>query len=119
MFELLDDEICIIDEIKGDEFLFGVQVIIFKLMVQMLGYDSVYWFEFVEGCYVCCYDINGVSEVISIGIQLYENFGFDVYILVWEQGSWFGIGIGCKDVSFGLVVYVLMVDGLEYEVLIM
>jgi hypothetical protein len=114
--ELPDDETRTIDEIKGDEFSLGAQVITFKPMAQMLGYDSVYRLEFVEGRYARRYDTNGVSEATSTGIQLYENPGLDVYTLAREQGSRFGIGTGRKDASFGSAVYAPMADGLEYEV---
>lgn len=113
---LPDDEVRKIDEIKGDEFSLGAQVITFKPLAQMLGYDSVYRLDFLEGRYARRYNTNGVSEATSTGIQLYENPGLDVYSLAKEQGSRFGIGTSHKDAAFGSAVYAPMADGLEYEV---
>lgn len=113
---LPDDETRIIDEIKGDQFSLGAQVITFKPMAQMLGYDSVYRLDFLEGRYARRYRTNGVSQATSTGIQLYENPGLDVYSLAKDQGSRFGIGTSHKDASFGSAVYAPMGDGLKYEV---
>ena len=105
-----------INEIKGDQFSIGAQVITYKPMAQMLGYDSVYRLDFLEGRYARRYTTNGVSQATSTGIQLYENPGLDVYSLAQDQGSRFGIGTSHKDASFGSAVYAPMGDGLEYEV---
>lgn len=113
---LPEGEVRTIDEIKGDEFSLGAQVITFKPMSQMLGYDSVYRLDFLEGRYSRRYNTAGVSEATSTGIQLYENPGLDVYALAKEQGNQFGIGTAQKDASFGSAVYAPMGDGLEYEV---
>ena len=113
---LPEGEVRTIDEIKGDEFSLGAQVITFKPMSQMLGYDSVYRLDFLEGRYSRRYNTAGVSEATSTGIQLYENPGLDVYALAKEQGNQFGIGTAHKDASFGAAVYAPMGDGLEYEV---
>lgn len=114
--DLPDDEARIINEIKGDQFSLGAQVITYKPMAQMLGYDSVYRLDFLEGRYARRYSTNGVSQATSTGIQLYENPGLDVYSLAKDQGSRFGIGTSHKDASFGSAVYAPMADGLEYEV---
>ena len=111
-----DDEVRIIDEIKGDQFSLGAQVITFKPMAQMLGYDSVYRLDFLEGRNARRYTTNGVTQATSTGIQLYENPGLDVYSLAKDQGSRFGIGTSHKDASFGSAVYAPMGDGLKYEV---
>ncbi|MEM7328288.1 MAG: hypothetical protein AAF437_06070 [Pseudomonadota bacterium] len=114
--ELPDDEIRVINEIKGDQFSLGAQVITFKPVAQMLGYDSVYRLDFLEGRYARRYTADAVSEATSTGIQLYENPGLDVYALAKEQGGRFGIGTSHKDASFGSAVYAPMGDGLKYEV---
>ena len=114
--ELPDDETRIINEIKGDQFALGAQVITFKPMSQMLGYDSVYRLDFLEGRYARRYTTASVSQATSTGIQLYENPGLDVYSLAKEQGGMFGIGTSHKDASFGSAVYAPMSDGLKYEV---
>ena len=114
--ELPDDEVRIINEIKGDQFALGAQVITFKPMAQMLGYDSVYRLDFLEGRYARRFTTEDVSEATSTGIQLYENPGLDVYSLAKEEGGRFGIGTSHKDASFGSAVYAPMADGLKYEV---
>ncbi|MEO1187531.1 MAG: hypothetical protein AAFW60_00550 [Pseudomonadota bacterium] len=114
--ELPDDEVRIINEIKGDQFSLGAQVITFKPMAQMLGYDSVYRLDFLEGRYARRFTTVAVSEATSTGIQLYENPGLDVYSLAKEEGHRFGIGTSQKDASFGSAVYAPMADGLKYEV---
>jgi len=114
--ELPDDEVRVISEIKGDQFALGAQVITFKPMSQMLGYDSVYRLDFLEGRFARRYTTGGVSQATSTGIQLYENPGLDVYALAKEQGGRFGLGTSHKDASFGSAVYAPMADGLEYEV---
>lgn len=114
--ELPDGEIRTISDIQGDEFSLGAQVITFKPMAQMLGYDSVYRLDFLEGRYSRRYTTEGVSQATSTGIQLYENPGLDVYALAKEQGSRFGIGTSHKDASFGSAVYAPMADGLKYEI---
>lgn len=113
---LPDDEIRIINEIKGDQFALGAQVITFKPMSQMLGYDSVYRLDFLEGRYSRRYITEAVTEATSTGIQLYENPGLDVYALAKDQGGRFGFGTSQKDASFGSAVYAPMADGLKYEV---
>ena len=103
-------------EITGDQFSLGAQVITFKPMSQMLGYDSVYRLDYLEGRYADRYTTNGVSEATSTGVKLFENPGLDVYGLAKEQGTRFGVSAGSKDTQFGSAVYAPMADGLEYEV---
>lgn len=113
---LPEGEVREIDTLVGDEFSLGAQVITFKPVAQMLGYDSVYRLDYVEGRYARRYNTNRVVEAISTGIQLYENPGLDVYALAKEQGSRFGVGTAQRDANFGSAVYAPMGDGLEYEV---
>lgn len=103
-------------EIKGDEFSLGAQVITFKPVAQMLGYDSVYRLDYLEGRYANRYNTAAVSEAVSTGIKLFENPGLDVYTFAKEQGDRFGISSANKDAQFGSAVYAPMADGLEYEV---
>ena len=114
--ELPDDEVRVINELKGDQFALGAQVITFKPMSQMLGYDSVYRLDFLEGRFQRRYTTDGVTQATSTGIQLYENPGLDVYALADEQGGRFGIATSHRDASFGSAVYAPMADGLKYEV---
>ncbi|MEM1389995.1 MAG: hypothetical protein AAGG45_02860 [Pseudomonadota bacterium] len=103
-------------QIRGDEFSIGAQVITFKPMSQMLGYDSVYRLDYLEGRDADRFNTQAVSEAISTGIKLFENPGLDVYALAKQQGERFGVSTGTKDAQFGSAVYAPMADGLEYEV---
>ena len=114
--ELPEDEQRTISEIKGDQFALGAQVITFKPMAQMLGYDSLYRLDFLEGRNARRYTTEGVTQATSTGIQLYENPGLDVYALAREQGNRFGLSTSHRDASFGSAVYAPMGDGLKYEV---
>ena len=105
-----------INAIQGDEFSIGAQVITFKPMSQMLGYDSVYRLEYIEGRYASRYNTRSVTSATSTGLRLAENPGLDVYALAKEQGSAFGVKAAQKDTNFGSAVYAPMADGLEYEV---
>ncbi|MDJ0922639.1 MAG: hypothetical protein QNI84_16035 [Henriciella sp.] len=113
---LPEGEVREIREIKGDEFSLGAQVLTFKPMAQMLGYDSVYRLDFLEGRFSSRYNTAAVSQATSTGIRLYENPGLDVYALAKEQNGRFGIGTAQRDTNFGSAVYAPMADGLEYEV---
>ena len=113
---LPEGEVRTIDTITGDEFSLGAQVITFKPMSQMLGYDSVYRLEYLEGRFARRYNTGVTSEAQSTGQQLYENPGIDVYALAKGQGVKFGLAAAQKDASFGSAVYAPMDDGLEYEV---
>lgn len=105
-----------INAIQGDEFSIGAQVISFKPMSQMLGFDSVYRLEYIEGRYARRYNTQSVSSATSTGLRLAENPGLDVYALAKEQGARFGVQTAQKDTHFGSAVYAPMGDGLEYEV---
>ncbi len=105
-----------VDAVKGDEFSLGAQVITFKPVAQMLGYDSVYRLDYLEGRYARRYNTANTSEATSTGLQLYDNPGLDVYTLAKDQGSRFGVGTAKKGANFGSAVYAPMGDGLEYEV---
>lgn len=100
----------------GDEFSLGAQVITFKPMAQMVGYDSVYRLDFLEGRFSDRYNTENVTAATSTGIKLYENPGLDVYGLAREQGSAFGVKAGSRDANFGSAVYAPMGEGLEYEI---
>jgi len=81
----------------GDEFSLGAQVITFKPMAQLLGYDSVYRLDFLEGRFTDRFNTENVSAATSTGIKLYENPGLDVYALAKEQGSQFGVSAGQRN----------------------
>lgn len=113
---LPEGEVRTIDAIRGDEFSLGAQVITYKPMSQMLGFDSVYRLEYLEGRYARRYNTSEVQSATSTGLQLYENPGLDVYALAKQEGARFGVTTGQRDAKFGSAVYAPMADGLEYEV---
>lgn len=99
----------------GDEFSIGAQVITFEPVAQMLGYDSVYRLDFLEGRSTARYNTESVSQATSTGLKLYENPGIDVYALAKEQGQRFGISTSQQKQKFGSAVYAPMADNLEYK----
>ncbi|MEM8616686.1 MAG: hypothetical protein AAGF20_07095 [Pseudomonadota bacterium] len=113
---LSEGDVRTIPDIKGDEFSLGAQVITFKPMAQMLGYDSVYRLDYIEGRYARRYNAVSVSEATSTGIALSANPGLDVHALAKAQGKRFGIAAAQRDASFGSAVYAPMGDTLKYEV---
>ncbi|KJS27014.1 MAG: hypothetical protein VR75_04860 [Hyphomonadaceae bacterium BRH_c29] len=98
--------------LHGDEFSIGAQVIKFKPLANMLGYDSVYRFDYLEGRFADRYSTKEVSKAEATGIKLYVNPGFDVRRLAAEQGARFGL----EDAQFGSAVYMPMGDGYEFDV---
>ncbi len=100
----------------GDEFSIGAQVITFKPVAQLLGYDSVYRLDYLEGRFTDRFETESVTAATTTGIKLFENPGLDVYALAKEQGSRFGVSAGQKNSNFGSAVYAPMADGLEYEI---
>ncbi|WP_084397987.1 hypothetical protein [Henriciella aquimarina] len=103
------EEDCIL---RGDEFSMGARVITFKPMANMLGYDSVYRLDYMEGRESRRYNTATISEATSNGLALSKNPGLDVYALAEEQGSTFGM----EGTQFGSAVYAPMGDGLSYDV---
>lgn len=98
--------------IRGDEFAVGARVITFKPMAAMLGYDSVYKLDYLEGRNARRYGARSVSAAESNGVALSDNPGLDVAALAREQGSRFGV----RDANFGSAAYNPMGDGFSYEV---
>ena len=99
--------------LRGDEFAMGARVITFEPMANMLGYDSVYRLEYMEGRMNQRYNTENVSEATSNGLALSENPGLDVFALAREQGD----RVGVKGSQFGSAVYMPMEDGLAYDVM--
>lgn len=97
--------------LRGDQFEIGAQVIKFKPMANMLGYDSIYRLEFIEGRKARRYSSDAVTEAVSNGIALAENPGLDVYSLAEQQGGRFGM-----DAEYGSASYQPMGDKFEYVV---
>ena len=104
------EEDCVL---RGDEFAVGAQVITFKPMAQILGYDSVYRLEYLEGRNTKRYNTATVSEATTNGLALSANPGLDVYSLAKEEGPKFGM----HGTQFGSAVYAPMGDGLSYDVI--
>ena len=98
--------------LKGDEFSMGAQVIKFKPLANMLGYDSVYRLEYLEGRNSNRYSTKEVSAAESNGIRLYENPGIDVRQFAADQGARFGL----EDAQYGSATYMPMKDGYEFDV---
>jgi len=113
---LPDGRTQLIRQIKGDEFSLGAQIITFRPMAQMLGYDSVYRLEYIEGRYARRYNTQNVTTAQSTGLQLSENPGLDVFSLAQAHGQPLGIETSQQDARFGSAVYAPMADGLVYEV---
>ena len=99
-------------ELWGDEFSMGAQVIKFRPLANMLGYDSVYRLEYLEGRYSNRYSTDGVTTADTNGVLLYANPGLDVRKFAAEQGARFGL----EDVQFGSAVYMPMGDSYEFDV---
>ena len=77
--------------LRGNEFEIGAQVIKFKPMANMLGYDSIYRLDFIEGRMSRRFTPDSVTEATTNGIALATNPGLDVHRLAEEQGGRFGI----------------------------
>ena len=89
----------------------GAQVIKFKPMANMLGYDSIYRLDFIEGRMSRRFTPDSVTEATTNGIALATNPGLDVHRLAEEQGGRFGI-----DAQYGSATYQPMGDRFEYVV---
>lgn len=97
--------------LRGDEFEIGAQVIKFQAVANMLGYDSVYRLEFMEGRNARRYSTAAVGQATTNGIALAENPGLDIHTLAKKQGQRFGF-----DAQYGSATYQPMGDGFEYDV---
>jgi len=98
--------------LQGDEFSMGAQVIKFKPLANMLGYDSVYRLEYLEGRNSNRYSTEAITKAESNGIRLYANPGLDVRKFAAEQGARFGL----EDAQYGSATYMPMGDGYEFDV---
>lgn len=116
VLELPGDEIIKVAGLKGDEFSIGAQVISFPPAAQLLGYDSVFRLEYIEGRYRDRYTTEVVTEAVSTGLKLSDDPWVDVHALAEEQGEQFGLLASQSRSSFGSAVYAPMSTGLEYEI---
>lgn len=99
--------------LRGDEFQIGAQVIKFKPFATMLGYDSIYRLDEIEGRMAKRFSSENVTEATSNGMDLSENPGLDVHDAVTRFGKGFGF-----DAQYGSATYQPMGDGFEYNVAI-
>ncbi|HPE48373.1 MAG TPA: hypothetical protein PLR76_08255 [Hyphomonas sp.] len=97
--------------LQGNQFEVGAQVIKFKPMANMLGYDSIYRLDYIEGREARRYSTEAVKTAETNGIALATNPGLDVHALATQQGGRFGI-----DAEYGSASYQPMGDGYEYVV---
>lgn len=98
--------------VRGGEFAMGARVITFKPFANLIGYDSVYKLDYIEGRNTRRYTSRAVSTSEATGVALSDNPGLDVGALARAQGS----RLGVRDANFGSAVYNPMGDGLSYEV---
>tara|TARA_R110000787_G_scaffold8592_31_gene29215 strand:+ start:4246 stop:4959 length:714 start_codon:yes stop_codon:yes gene_type:complete len=97
--------------LRGDQFEIGAQVIKFKPVANMLGYDSIYRLEYLEGRNARRFSSEAVTDAQTNGMALSQNPGLDVHALAEKQGQRFGI-----DAQYGSATYQPMGDGFEYNV---
>jgi hypothetical protein len=97
--------------LRGDQFEIGAQVIKFQAVANMLGYDSVYRLEFLEGRNANRFSTEAVGTAETNGIALTSNPGLDVHKLAKEQGQSYGV-----DAQYGSATYQPMGEGFEYNV---
>ncbi|MEO0983673.1 MAG: hypothetical protein AAFX03_13585 [Pseudomonadota bacterium] len=109
-------EAAVVHQLRGDQFLIAARVITFKPLANLLGYDSVYRLDFIEGRGSRAYTVEAVTDAQVNGVALSENPGLDVSALADQYGS--AIGVAQRDANFGSAVYNPMADGLSYDVFI-
>lgn len=97
--------------LKGNQFEIGAQVIKFQPVANMLGYDSIYRLDYLEGREAKRFSSDAVTEAQTNGIALTQNPGLDVHALAEKEGPRFGI-----DAQYGSATYQPMGDGFEYNV---
>lgn len=107
--------------LTGDEFEIGAQVIKFKPLANMLGFDSVYRLEYMSGRFRERFVYDKVKTAEVTGVKLSSDPGLDVAAYVKHSGARFGlesVGIdgGQEDARYGSAVYVPMSHGLEFEI---
>ena len=105
-----------IEPLQGDQFSLGARIITFARLSQLVGYDSVYRLDYIEGRYADRYGPDGVREAVSTCQALSRDPGLDVYRLARAQGARFGIFAAQADAQFGSAVYAPMAEGLAYSV---
>lgn len=109
--------------LTGDEFEIGAQVIKFKPLANILGYDTVYRLEYMSGRFRERFVYDKVTSAEVTGVKLSDDPGLDVAAFVKQNGTRFGletIGVsgGQEDARYGSAVYVPMSHGLEYTIMV-
>ena len=107
--------------LTGDEFEIGAQVIKFKPLANILGYDTVYRLEYLSGRFRERFVYDKVRTAEVVGTKPSDDPGLDVAAFVKQNGTRFGletvgVGGGQEDARYGSAVYVPMAHGLEYEI---
>lgn len=107
--------------LTGDEFEIGAQVIKFKPLANMLGFDTVYRLEYLSGRFQERFVYDKVTKAEVTGVKLSEDPGLDVAAYVKQTGAQYGLeaiggASGQEDARYGSAVYNPMSDGLEYEI---
>ncbi len=99
-------------EVTGDTFLLGAQVIRFKPVAQMVGYDAVYRLDFLQ--WQAGVDPNNPdpTDLQGQNVTLSQNPGLDVFALAKAQGKRFGM----DGTRFGSAVYDQIGDGFRYKI---
>ena len=99
---------------QGNEFLIGAQVIKFKPMANLVGYDSVYRLDFIRSLDTGQFNAQRVTKGTVDGINFYDNEepGISVRNLARSRGAQFGL----EDAQYGSATYQPMGDGFEYDV---
>ena len=109
--------------LTGDEFEIGAQVIKFKPLANILGYDTVYRLEYLSGRFRERFVYDKVTTAEVTGVKLSDDPGLDVAAFVKQNGTRFGleaVGIsgGQEDARYGSAVYVPMSHDLKYEIMV-
>lgn len=107
--------------LTGDEFEIGAQVIKFKPLANIVGYDTVYRLEYLSGRFRERFVYDKVTTAEVVGVKLSDDPGLDVAAFVKQNGARFGleaVGVsgGQEDARYGSAVYIPMAHGLEYEI---
>ena len=97
-------------EIRGDEIQFQARVIKWNQWAHIIGYDSIYRMDRVQGRYT------SVDEEIKKPRTVYsapEEPGIDAYTLIKKRGGW----LKAVDASYGSGTYIPMANGASFEII--
>jgi hypothetical protein len=97
--------------LSGDQFAMGAQVIKFKPLANVVGYDSIYRLDYIEGRMARRFSAEAVSEATTNGLDLANRVGLDMHGHAQKFGKQFGI-----DAEYGSATYQPMGDGFEFTI---